>query len=62
MAARAPHIHAAAYLLLRRGSSVLLGKRWGTGWMDGKYTLPAGHVDPGERILQAAAREAREEI
>ncbi|KAJ1485308.1 hypothetical protein T484DRAFT_1945852 [Baffinella frigidus] len=30
--------------------------------MDGRYTLPAGHVDPGERILQAKAREAREEI
>ncbi len=62
MLARPPHLHAAAYLFITKGPCLLLGKRLGTGFRDGQWCLPGGHVDPGERIRQAAAREAEEEL
>jgi ADP-ribose pyrophosphatase YjhB (NUDIX family) len=40
----------------------LLIRRANTGWRDGEYTLPAGHIDPGESALAAAVHEAREEV
>ncbi len=30
--------------------------------MDGFYSLPAGHLETGERLVQAVVREAHEEI
>lgn len=41
---------------------VLLGRRSNTGWCDGYWHLPAGHLDEGESLLTAAAREAKEEL
>jgi 8-oxo-dGTP pyrophosphatase MutT (NUDIX family) len=38
-----------------------MSRRANTGFKDGWYTLPAGHVKPGERFAEAAVREAREE-
>ncbi len=52
---------AAAYVVLRRGDEVLLQLRQGTGYMDGRWGVLAGHVDPGESVHEAAAREALEE-
>ncbi|MDQ5919360.1 MAG: 8-oxo-dGTP diphosphatase [Patescibacteria group bacterium] len=52
----------AAYLILRKGKEVLLSRRFQTGFMDGSYSLPAGHVDAGESIRTCAVREALEEI
>lgn len=52
----------AVYLVLRRDGQVLLLKRANTGYKDGMYSLPAGHVDGGEPAIQAAIREAKEEI
>lgn len=53
----------AAYVLLRRGNAVLLQRRAGTGFMDDHWaSAAAGHVEAGESCLQAAVREAREEI
>lgn len=52
---------AAAYLVLRRDDRVLLQLRAGTGYRDGHWALIAGHVDPGESVLDAAVREAAEE-
>ncbi|KAD3633036.1 NUDIX domain-containing protein [Arthrobacter yangruifuii] len=53
----------ASYLLFRRGGSVLLQLRQGTGYRDGYWaTAAAGHVEAGESAVQAAVREAREEL
>ncbi len=52
----------AAYLLLRQEGKILLSRRFQTGYMDGFYSLPAGHVDPGESFRACAVREAMEEI
>jgi len=52
---------AAAYVVLRRGDDVLLQLRAGTGYMDGRWAVLAGHVDPGESVHEAAVREAYEE-
>lgn len=43
------------------GSKVVLQRRKGTGWMDGHYDLPSGHIEPGESLKEAAARELEEE-
>ena len=52
----------AAFVVLRRGRQVVLLRRSGTGYRDGYWALPAGHVEPGESCLAAAAaRELAEE-
>ena len=51
----------AAYVVLRRGDEVLMLLRANTGYMDGYWAVPAGHVEQGESVLEAAVREAREE-
>lgn len=52
----------AAYVVLRRGSEVLLLLRANTGWMDGHWAVPAGHVERGETVIEGALREAEEEV
>jgi 8-oxo-dGTP diphosphatase len=47
-------------LLWRRGAVVLL-RRSGTGFLDGWYALPGGHLQRGEGIVECAVREIREE-
>jgi 8-oxo-dGTP diphosphatase len=51
----------AVHILLWRDGKVLLLRRANTGYMDGHYGLPAGHVEAGERALAAATRELVEE-
>lgn len=41
---------------------VLMIKRANTGWMDGFYSVPAGGVEKMETPLEAARREAEEEV
>lgn len=53
---------ASSYLILMRGRDVLLLRRFNTGYEDGKYSLPAGHVEEGETLTEAGAREFSEEI
>ena len=55
-------LRAAVYLLLIKEGKVLLIRRFKTGWRDGEYTLPAGHVDGGESVRAELCREAKEEI
>jgi 8-oxo-dGTP diphosphatase len=52
----------AVHLLFLRADTVLLSRRYQTGWHDGEYSVPAGHAEAGETVTQASAREAREEV
>lgn len=57
-----PHTFAAAYIILLKDKKILLARRYNTGFEDGKYSLPAGHIEPGESFTQALVRETQEEI
>jgi 8-oxo-dGTP diphosphatase len=48
-------------ILLDDRGRVLLGRRQNTGFADGCYHLPAGHLEAGESVIEAVIREAREE-
>jgi 8-oxo-dGTP diphosphatase len=52
----------AVHLFFVRDDRVLLLRRYNTGWRDGEYSVPAGHVEAGETVSAAAVREAREEV
>ncbi len=52
----------ASYLVLIQDGKVLLARRANTGYCDGQYSLPAGHVEPGESFTAALLREIYEEI
>ncbi|GIH72169.1 NUDIX hydrolase [Sphaerimonospora thailandensis] len=50
------------HVLLERAGHILLCLRQGTGYADGLYCLPSGHLEEGETVVQCAIREAREEV
>lgn len=45
--------------LIRDGSRILLQNRVKNDWCG--YTLPGGHIEPGESVVEAVIREMREE-
>lgn len=62
MARRYHTLIPAVYLIFWRDKKVLLLRRANTGYKDGQYSLPAGHVESGEPAIQAAVRECKEEV
>ena len=54
-------LRAAVYLILIKDGKTLLSRRFNTGWMDGKYSLIAGHLDGNETVFNTMIREAFEE-
>lgn len=49
------------YPFVVKGETILLARRKNTGYMPGMYSLPAGHEEENERLLDCMAREVAEE-
>lgn len=54
--------HLVAYAVLRRDGRILLARRAGVSYAAGCWGLPGGHVEKGESLAAAAARETCEEV
>ena len=52
----------AIYCIIRNGSYVLMLRLANTGYADGKWSFPAGHIDEDESLTAAASRELKEEM
>jgi mutator protein MutT len=50
------------YPLIVRRSEIFLARRQGTAYMPGKYSLPAGHEEANERMMDCLVREVKEEV
>jgi 8-oxo-dGTP diphosphatase len=53
---------AAVHIFLIKDRSVLLQRRFNTGFGDGKFSLPSGHIEKNEEVKSAAIRELSEEL
>lgn len=53
MSKERPKAVPAVYLFMRNGNEILLMRRQNTGYFDGWYSVPSGHVEVGELPLQA---------
>lgn len=51
-----------SYVIFRKQNTVLLSRRCNTGYGDGDYSLPAGHIEEAEFATAGAIREAEEEV
>jgi 8-oxo-dGTP diphosphatase len=49
------------FVAIVKDGKVLLLRRQNTGWLDGYYDLPAGHLEDQEMLKDGAARELKEE-
>ena len=57
-----PFIDVAAGLILKKDGSLLLAERPADKPWPGWWELPGGKIEPGETVLQALARELKEEL
>jgi len=58
-----PKVIPTVYLVLVNGNKILLSRRYNTGFQDGNYSFPSGHLkDDEETLSQAMVREAKEEV
>ncbi len=51
----------AVFVVLEKNDEIFFLRRANTGWADGLLTVPAGHVDKGDQIREAAIKEVSEE-
>lgn len=51
-----------AQAVIIKDNKILLQKRQNTGYCDGMYCLPGGHVESGETQIEALIRELNEEL
>ncbi len=52
----------ATHVFLIKKNQILLARRFQTGYEDGNFSVPAGHVDGNESVTEATIREAKEEV
>ena len=53
---------AAGYGVFIQDNKLLLARRCNTGYMDGYYGLPSGHIEDNEPITKGTLREMKEEL
>lgn len=51
----------AAHIFLIKDNQILLARRCNTGYEDGNYSVPSGHIEQGETATVGVMREAKEE-
>lgn len=52
---------ASGYAFFIKKNTILLSERKNTGYMDGWFSLPAGHIEDGESLTDGTLREIQEE-
>lgn len=62
MASAREYAIVATHIVLISNGLILLQRRTNTGYEDGSFSLPAGHVEQSESVVLATRREAKEEL
>lgn len=57
-----PEVRAAVYLVFEKGDRILISKRANSGYHDGEWGVPTGHIQDGEPASGSAIRKAEEEV